>query len=266
MTKKISTYHLHTTFCDGKNTAEEMLLEAIRRKCPEIGFSVHSPFDFKSDWAIRKERVNEYVETIEGLREKYGDKIKIYIGIEQDYFSPEPDWAPDYIIGAVHYILKDGNYLALDLSADEMKENIDKYYGGDVYAYCEDYYDLLCDVVNKTKCDIVAHFDLVTKFNEKMPLIDENHPRYLNAVNKAIKALKDSDAYFEVNVGAITRGYRTKPYPSEYIMMELMTNGKPFVLNSDTHSTFTLDMHLDAYARIFDNLGIKYITSLDEIL
>jgi N-acetylmuramic acid 6-phosphate etherase len=78
MTKKISTYHLHTTFCDGKNTAEEMLLEAIRRKCPEIGFSVHSPFDFKSDWAIRKERVKEYVRTIEDLKEKYGDKIAGY--------------------------------------------------------------------------------------------------------------------------------------------------------------------------------------------
>ena len=264
--KKISTYHLHTTFCDGKNTPEEMLLEAIRLKCPEIGFSVHSPFDFKSDWAIRKERIGEYISTLKDLRERYEDQIKVYIGIEQDYFSPQPDWTPDYIIGAVHYILKDGNYLALDLSADEMKENIDKYYGGDVYAYCEDYYSLLCDVVNKTKCNIVAHFDLITKFNEKMPLIDEEHPRYKSAVNKAISALKDSGAYFEVNVGAITRGYRTKAYPSEYIMEQLMSNGKPFVLSSDTHCTFTLDMHLDAYARVFDKLGIKYITSLDEIL
>ena len=155
--------------------------------------------------------------------------------------------------------------LYTDIS-DEMKENIDKYYGGDVYAYCEDYYSLLCDVVNKTKCNIVAHFDLITKFNEKMPLIDEEHPRYKSAVNKAISALKDSGAYFEVNVGAITRGYRTKAYPSEYIMEQLMSNGKPFVLSSDTHCTFTLDMHLDAYARVFDKLGIKYITSLDEIL
>ena len=36
-----SNYHTHTCFCDGKNTPEEMVLEAIRLGCPEIGFSGH---------------------------------------------------------------------------------------------------------------------------------------------------------------------------------------------------------------------------------
>ena len=40
-------YHTHTCFCDGKDTPEEMVLEAIRLGCKALGFSGHShtPFD-----------------------------------------------------------------------------------------------------------------------------------------------------------------------------------------------------------------------------
>ena len=37
-----SNYHTHTTYCDGANTPEELVLEAIRLGCPELGFSGHS--------------------------------------------------------------------------------------------------------------------------------------------------------------------------------------------------------------------------------
>ena len=37
-----SNYHTHTAYCDGADTPEELVLEAIRLGCPEIGFSGHS--------------------------------------------------------------------------------------------------------------------------------------------------------------------------------------------------------------------------------
>ncbi|MBO5374344.1 MAG: PHP domain-containing protein, partial [Clostridia bacterium] len=73
----LSTYHLHTTFSDGKNTAEEMIKQAIALGCTEIGFSDHSPFDFECSWDIKKERISEYVSTLTALKEKYKDKIKV---------------------------------------------------------------------------------------------------------------------------------------------------------------------------------------------
>ena len=146
------------------------------------------------------------------------------------------------------------------------KNNIDKYYGGDVYAYCEDYYDLMADVYNKTRCDIIGHFDLITKFNEVAPMIDESEPRYVSAVNKALSVLVNTPATFEVNTGAISRGYRTKPYPNDEILNKLRSLGKKFIINSDTHSTATIDCKLEEVADSFDKSGIKYITRLEEIL
>ena len=34
---RYSNFHTHTTFCDGKNTAEEMVRAAITAGCPALG-------------------------------------------------------------------------------------------------------------------------------------------------------------------------------------------------------------------------------------
>ena len=105
---KITNYHTHTTYCDGKNSPEEMVQAAIAADMAEIGFSVHAPLPFRTDWAIRVERLNDYKNELFLLREKYKDQIKIYVGIEQDYFSENSTDGFDYVIGSVHFIYKNG--------------------------------------------------------------------------------------------------------------------------------------------------------------
>ena len=263
---KITNYHTHTTYCDGKNTPEEMVLAAIGANMSEIGFSVHSPLPFYSDWAIKEERLDEYKSELFSLREKYKEQIKIYVGIEQDYFSENSTDGFDYVIGSVHFVYKNGEYLAVDISADEVKSNIKKHYGGDALAYCEDYYRLVKDVYNKTKCQIIGHFDLVTKFNEKMPLIDTNAKRYKKAAREALAELVKTPAIFEINTGAISRGYRTCPYPQEEIMDEISDSGKMFVINSDSHSVESIGFGIKELMRELSVCGYKYIRSLEQII
>ena len=70
--------HTHTNFSDGKSTAEEIVQEAIRQGLKIIGFSDHSPVPFENTFAIRNDNVQNYVDTIKSLKEKYKDQIKIY--------------------------------------------------------------------------------------------------------------------------------------------------------------------------------------------
>lgn len=261
----VSTYHTHTIFSDGKNTAEEMVLSAIASGMKELGFSDHAPMKFECEWDVDISQIEEYKKTILELKEKYKDKIKIYLGIEQDIYSL-PSSGYDYLLGSVHYIEKNGDYLPLDYSAEKTKENIDKYYGGDALAYCEDYYKLVGDVVEKTQCQIIGHFDLITKFNEKMPLIDTSHPRYIKAYTNALDKLLKTDAIFEINTGAISRGYRTSPYPSEEITDYIAKSGKPFAICSDTHSVSSVAYNLEEEREKLEKKNCKYIKSLSEIL
>ncbi len=263
---RLTNYHTHTTFCDGKNTAEEMVLSAIDKGLQEIGFSVHSPLPFPEVWDAKKEKLPEYIAILKALREMYKDKIKIYIGIEQDYYSEGSTEEFDYVLGSVHYIYKNGVYLPLDLSAQATKENIDKYYDGDAISYCEDYYKLVADIYNRTRCQIIGHFDLITKFNERLPLIDTNNPKYKSAVKMALKTLLESPAIFEINTGAISRGYRTSPYPENWILHEIAKSGKPFAVNSDSHNVDSIDFGIEKMQKELDFYGYRYIETLDEIL
>ena len=43
-------YHTHTNYCDGKNTAEEIVKKAIELGLSELGFSGHSYTDFDLDF------------------------------------------------------------------------------------------------------------------------------------------------------------------------------------------------------------------------
>lgn len=261
-----SNFHTHTTFCDGKNTAEEMILSAINEGLGEIGFSGHSPMDFECCWCMKREEVPEYIDTLRALREKYKDKIKVYIGIEQDYYSTTDTSDFDYVLGSVHYILKDGEYLPLDESLDKTKENIDIYYGGDAMAYCRDYYKLVGDVYEKTKCDIIGHFDLITKFNEKMRLIDTGCSEYVEMVSLALSSLLKSGAVFELNTGAISRGYRTSPYPEDYIIDMIDKAGGAFVVCSDSHNTGTVYSFCEENKKQLIKKGCTVFDELEAIL
>ena len=106
--------HTHTTYCDGKNTAEEMVQAAIQHGAVTIGFSGHSPLIIHrthEEWSMRVQQTKDYHEEILRLRQIWGRQIEILLGIEQDCFSEAPDFPYDYIIGSVHYVQKGDIYI-----------------------------------------------------------------------------------------------------------------------------------------------------------
>lgn len=258
--RRYSNYHTHTTFCDGTNTPEEMVLAAIEAGCPSLGFSGHSYTAFDLGYCMTPENLPEYRAEVLRLKEKYRDKIHILLGLELDYFSEKPKEDFDYIIGSVHYVKKDGVYLSVDHSRENQIHCVEEHYDGDFYAFAEDYYALVADVKRKTGCDIVGHFDLVTKFNEKQPLFDENHPRYRAAAEGALNTLLDQNARLEINTGAISRGYRTTPYPAPFLLEEMGRRGAKAVLSADCHSVGGICCAFDEAAELAERCGVGLTT------
>lgn len=240
-------YHTHTTFCDGKSSAEEMVLQAIRLGLKELGFSGHSYTFFDQSYCMTQAGTREYMDTVRQLKEKYRDQIKIYLGVEQDYYSDAATDEYEYIIGSVHYVKKDGCYLPVDNDRESQLDSVRRFYGGDFYGFIEDYYDTVADVYRKTGCHIVGHFDLVTKFNAAHDLFDPRHPRYQAAANKALQALMDAPVIMEVNVGAVAKGYTTEPYPAKDILTQWLAAGKPIHYSSDCHQAEKLLFGQDIY-------------------
>ena len=229
-------FHTHTTYCDGKSTAEEMVQKAIELGFTKLGFSGHSYTEFDLEPCMTREGTEEYKKEITALKEKYKDKIEILLGIEYDYHSIEPLDCYDYILGSVHYIYKNGKYHCIDLSRQLQIDTVNECYNGDFYSYIEDYYKTVADVYNKTKCDIIGHFDLITKYNGDDGLFDTNHPRYIAAWKAAADAIIKTPAVVEINTGGIARGHLNRPYPSKEIIDYFKQNGKRLIFSSDCHN------------------------------
>lgn len=233
--------HTHTIYCDGKDTPEELVKRAIELGMTVLGFSGHEYSKHDTDFCMSKEGTAAYIDEVLRLKESYKDQITIYLGIERDYFG-EPDAYPyDYVIGSLHYVEKDGVLMTVDYTPEVMEANVERYFGGNYRAYVERYYQLMADVVTKTKADIVGHFDLITKFNEGKRYFDEEAAWYREAALAALHKIAESRPIFEINTGAMARGYRTRPYPADFILEEIHKMGCPVVLNSDCHDKMYLN-------------------------
>ena len=255
----LADYHVHTSFCDGKNTPEEMVLAAIKMGMTAIGFSGHSPLrQCGEDWCMTPEGAAEYRGEIARLKKAYAGKIRVLCGVEQDFYSETPTAGYDYVIGSVHVLQFGDEWISVDNTAQEQLDAVERFCGGDFYAFCEAYYRTVAAVAEKTDCDIIGHFDLVSKFNEGGRLFDERHPRYIAAWQEAADALLRSGKPFEINTGAIARGYRSSPYPAREIRTYLSERGGCFLPSGDAHSAEGLCFG-------FENLpsGLKTIDFLD---
>lgn len=239
--------HMHTVYCDGACTPEEMVQSAIGKGLTTVGISAHSYTFFDTSYCMQQADIPRYLSELRYLRAKYYDKIHVLCGVEQDYYSDYPTDDFDYVIGSVHYVKADGEYIPVDESAEILKNAAAKSFGGDIYALCEAYFRTVADVVRKTDCDIIGHFDLISKFIEKEPLFDRNHPRYVAAWQAAVDELLQYDVPFEINTGAISRGYRTEPYPAADMIAYILEKGGRFILSSDAHSKENVAYKFEEY-------------------
>ena len=239
--------HTHTTYSDGKCSAEEMILAAIGLGLKEIGISDHSYTDFDESYCIKKSDIPRYTAELSALKSKYAGQISVLCGVEQDLFSKESTAPFDYAIGSSHYLVAGGRYCPIDEHKEEFTEICRVGFGGDYYALAKAYFRQVSDFADRADIQIIGHLDLITKFNEGGVLFDENDPRYLAAAEQCIDRLAAAGKTFEINTGAIARGYRTEPYPGRALLAYIREKGCPLLLSSDAHSAKTIAYAFDKY-------------------
>lgn len=252
----MTNFHTHTTFCDGKDSAEEMVRAAIARGFTALGFSSHS--DMVSDLAA-------YRAEIARLREAYADRIKIFCGLELELAKMTDDRRPtsgigdgtfDYLIGSHHFITApDGGFFAFDHAPVILSDGIRDHFDGDAAAFVKAYYAALRSTL-ALDFQIVGHPDLVRKFNAKHPYFDETADWYRGELEATADAIAKSGKIVEVNTGAISRGWIDDAYPSAEFRALLRARGVRFVLSSDAHAAEALDCAFDRFGSAERYVGI----------
>lgn len=261
----LQNLHQHTTFCDGINTPEQVVLAAIEKHFGAIGFSGHcyTPYSYPTcpEYCMSPQQTQEYRQEIRHLQTKYADQIEIYCGLEYDFACPIKPEGFDYVIGSIHGLKICGEDVEFDGSAEKFQRIVDRYFGGDGMSFATTYFRQLATLPEYGNFDILGHFDLVTKHRDSINLFDTETKQYRFTAIEAAEALAGKIPYFEVNTGAIARGYRTTPYPDPFIVKELRRLGFGAVISSDCHDVKDLDCGFDAAAQLLKDCGFeeKYI-------
>ncbi len=253
----LQNLHTHSTYCDGKNTLEEMILAAMEKGFDSIGFSGHSYMSFSPGISMSLDGTEAYKREIASLKEQYEGKINIFCGLEVEIYSGVDLSGYDYLIGSAHYFCMDDKYVGFDRDEKTVRAVIDQHFGGDSMKYAKAYYELLSRLPEFGDFDIIGHFDLISKHCESPNFLDVNSLEYLKYAYDAIDALRGKIPFFEVNTGAIARGYRTSPYPSQQIVKRLLECGFLPIISSDCHNKDMLDCGFEASARLLASCGAK---------
>lgn len=241
-----ANFHTHTTLCDGSSTPEEMARRAALLGFTQLGFSGHMDPDNHMD-------MNLYRNRIHALQEQYRGKIDILMGIELDtVYNPVYARQVEYTIGSTHFpdVACNRGYesdrpLSVDASPEDLQLLADRYFGGDFYQLARCYYETEAQVYDRLHCTFIGHFDLITKFNDQMHVLDETNPRYTRPAIETMAYLVEEGVPFEINCGAVNRGLKKEFYPNSFFLRALHDMGGEILINSDAHQAELLNGAFD---------------------
>src|SRR5574344_1977740 len=256
-------YHTHTSRCGHAiGTDEEYVLHAIDNGFKNLGFSdhvflkgIHHP-GMRGDFT----ELDDYVDSINNLKEKYKDKIKIYVGFEAEYNREFIDEYKELLKNKIDYLIL-GQHCYYD---DE--GNVHWYTRSpNNFADREDYVNDLIEGMASGLFTYVCHPDLFFQgISEEDPIIDELCKRICEASLKY-------DIPLEINLGGwnyygrVTSkagNYKPSPYPNERFWKIASAYQCKCVIGVDAHNPLDFDKSaFDLAFKLIDKFALNYISN-----
>lgn len=265
-----SNYHIHSNYCDGKNSLEEMVQAAIQEGLTSIGFTGHAPLPYENDWTMKTETVRSYMDEVRTLAEKYQEHIDISLGMEIDYFMDTEDISSDskalipeldFFIGSIHTIgkMRNGLMADIDYTPEIFEAGIKDCFDGSVSAFVRRYYESLGNMALTIQPDIIGHMDIIKKNNADNRFFDDQEPWYQEAAGTCLDKIKASGSIIEVNTGGMIRYGDRCLYPERWLMETILEKEIPITLNGDSHTTEGICYAYEEVLTLLKKVGFKAI-------
>lgn len=260
-----TNYHTHTYRCHhASGNDEEYVLKALENHYKEIGFSDHMPVKGIEEEQIFKVRMpyskrEEYVKSILHLKEKYKNKIKIYLAYECEYFDELKDYyaellnnEADYLIFGNHFMYYENNQI---FNKNE-EIHSDK--------YIEQYKEKALKALESGYFKIMAHPDFYLKY---VPWSDKAKECALAICQAALK----HNVILEINEMCFRRDGKIKigseiryGYPTKHFFEIAKAVGNTFIIGVDAHNPEDYGAYSHIQALDFaKELNLKVIDKID---
>ena len=254
-------YHTHTKRCGhAVGEDEEYVIEAIKAGIKDLGFSDHVFLKGITQQGIRGDYscLDDYISSINNLKEKYKKDINIYVGFEAEYFPPYIDYYKeliesnkiDYLILGQHFDWTKDNKIGTSFFDCHTRNEINKYL------------ETVTKAMESGLFSIFAHPDIcfVGYENEWDEYCEE-------IAYKICEVAIKNDVFLEINLCGIRRGFGFKnhdryQYPY-YKFWEVVakTNAK-VLIGCDAHDP--LHFHDKGYQEALDFIEKYNIKVIDD--
>ncbi|MBE6107821.1 MAG: histidinol-phosphatase HisJ family protein [Erysipelotrichaceae bacterium] len=235
-----TNYHTHTSRCKHAYGSEEDYIQsAIKAGITELGFSDHTPWPFKTAnfeprMRMKMNEYQDYLDTLQSLKEKYKDQISIRIGLECEYYEEYIDWLKNEIDTHLDFVLF-GNHYAYP---DDITP-IAPYMGNCVKDKdsLEIYVQSSLKAIESGLFSCFAHPDL---FMRCYPVFDEH---CIKAAHRLSEACAKYHLPMELNLSAFAalRKYSDSLYPSKPFYEIAKSHGCEVLIGWDAHCPDVLE-------------------------
>lgn len=253
-----ANYHTHTTGSDGELSPIDLIKLAIKKKFKILGITdhYHFPPGFR-DWG-NGYYSDEHYKELNRLKEKYKDKIKIFVNVEFDwlgedykkYMENETKKKYDYKFVSVHFLKIGEEYFPINHSQELFEEMLKKIGGTEKLVKL--YYSELRKAIKTGWYDVIAHFDLIKIWNKDKKYFSGEESWYKEEVHKTLELIKKQGMRIELN----TSGWRmpcAEQYPSLEILKEAEKMKIPILIGTDAHRTEGLESGLKEAEKLLEN-------------
>lgn len=221
----IANYHTHTWRCNhAAGKEKEYVEQAIKSGIRILGFSDHTPYPYPDGYVsgmrMRVDQLEDYVNTVIGLKEEYKNDIEIHLGLEVEYYPKYfarlqrlvADYPVEYFLLAQHFV---GDEIEGFYSGRETAEP------EDLKAYCAQTAEAM-----ETGCfTYFAHPDLIRFTGDEEV--------YREEMRKLCQKAKACRMPLEINFLGL---YEGRNYPDERFWKIAGEEGCKVIFGADAHS------------------------------
>ena len=225
----LANYHVHTSRCrHATGTDEEYVQKAIAEGIKILGFSDHAPYlypnGYTSYYKMLPEEAEDYFASLSALREKYKDKIKIYIGYEAEFYPELWDKTLEFWKSThrPEYLLLGQHYLNEEYKTDRRIRVFNETDRNDILSL---YVDTVVKAIETEKFTCLAHPDVINFVG------DEDF--YLTEMSRLLEAVRIHNIPIELNTLGLASG---RHYPNPKFWELASHCGVNAILGCDAHS------------------------------
>ncbi len=266
--------HQHSIFSDGAAEPEIYVQNAIKLGFEAMGFSEHSPLPFPTKFSLKEDRVEDYIQETERLKEKYGSKIDLYRALEMDFipgFSENFDfWRKkaklDYAIGSVHMVQPDGSSELWFIDGPDRSiydDGLQKFFGGDIKKAVKAYFFQVNRMIESQHFEIVGHVDKIKMHNQNR-YFTEDESWYRNLVEETVHLIHEKDLIVEVNTRGLYKKRSDRLFPDDFALQRIQELDIPVLISSDAHKPEELNLLFETAEKRLLELGFGEVIRFEK--